>query len=25
MEIGGSQLNFLELTIINKNGFMIFN
>jgi len=25
MEIGGPQLNFFELTIINKNGFMIFN
>jgi len=25
MEIGGLQLNFLELTIINKNSFMIFN
>jgi len=25
MEVGSSQLNFLELTIINRNGFIIFD
>jgi len=25
MEVGGSQLNLLELIIINRNGFMIFD